>query len=100
MLMTVAKFMARPETKRELLKAIRTLVQHSRAEAGCLEYGCYEDILGENILFITGRWIEHHALEQHYEGVYFREFIARCAELAADILPSVSLYEVIEIDRL
>lgn len=44
MLVTVAKFEARPEVRPQLLELARALVEHSRAEKGCLEYGCYQDI--------------------------------------------------------
>ncbi len=43
MLMTLAKFQARSGAVSSLLDLARTLVEHSRTETGCLEYGCYQD---------------------------------------------------------
>ena len=101
MLMTIAKFEALPETRTELLGLARALVEHSRTEAGCLEYGCYQDITGADRLLIVGYWADRQALEQHYESAYFKELVGgRFASLVIDTLPSVSLYDVVEIDRL
>lgn len=100
MLMTVAKFEARPKSRLELLKLARALAEHSRAEAGCLEYGCYQDIMGGNTLLIVGYWVDRQALEQHYESAHFRELVGLFANLVVEAPPSVSLYDVVEIDRL
>ena len=100
MLMTVAKFEARPEVRPQLMELARALVEHSRAEKGCLEYGCYQDITAGDTLLLVGRWTDPEALEQHCESARFREIASRFADLVVEAWPSVSLYEVVEIDRL
>ncbi|MBZ4192799.1 MAG: antibiotic biosynthesis monooxygenase, partial [Candidatus Contendobacter sp.] len=100
-LMTIAKFEALPETRTELLELVRVLAEHSRTDAGCLEYGCYQDITGADRLLIVGYWTDRQALEQHYESACFQELVGgRFATLVIDAVPSVSLYDVVEIDRL
>lgn len=99
MLMTIAKFEAHPETQTALLELARVLVERSRTEAGCLEYGCYQDITGANRLLIVGYWVDQQVLEQHYESDYFKELVGQFANLVVDVPPSVSLYDVVEIDR-
>ena len=100
MLMTIAKFVARAETRAELRGLAQELAERSRAEAGCLEYGCYQDITGDDTLLIVGYWADRQALEQHYESAYFQELVSRFTTLVVDAPPSVSLYDVVEIDRL
>ena len=101
MLMTIAKFEAVSEARTALLDLARVLVAHSRTEAGCLDYGCYQDITGADRLLIVGYWADRQALEQHYESAYFKELVSRFTTLVEeDALPSVSLYDVVEIDRL
>ena len=101
MLMTIAKFVAVPETQAALLDLTRVLVAHSRTEAGCLDYGCYQDITGTDRLLIVGYWADRQALEQHYESSHFKELLVRFTSLVVeDVPPSVSLYDVVEIDRL
>lgn len=100
MLMTLARFEARPGSWRELLELAQTLVEKSRAEEGCLDFGGYRDIMGSDALLVVGRWVDQRALERHYESAHFRETVSRFAELLVEALPSVSLYEVVEMDRL
>ena len=101
MLVTIAKFEALPEARAALTKLMRELVEHSRNEAGCLEYGCYQDITGADRILIIGYWRDREVLEQHYESAYFKELVGgKLPHLVVDALPSVSLYDVVEIDRL
>ena len=101
MLMTIAKFEAVPEARIALLDQARLLVAHSRTETGCLDYGCYQDITGADRLLIVGYWADRQALEQHYESVHFKELVSRFTSLVVeDTAPSVSLYDVIEIDHI
>jgi quinol monooxygenase YgiN len=100
MLMTVAKFQARPEARLKLLELALALVEHSRVETGCLEYGCYQDITNGDRLLLVGRWTNQEALENHYENARFRQLVSQFADLVVEAPPSVSLYEVVEMDRL
>ncbi|MCP5157912.1 MAG: antibiotic biosynthesis monooxygenase [Gammaproteobacteria bacterium] len=98
--MTIAKFQARPEARLKLLELAQALVEHSRTEAGCLEYGCYQDTANGDRLLLVGRWISQEVLESHYENARFRELVTRFADLVVEAPPSVSLYEVVEMDCL
>lgn len=100
MLMTVAKFELRPQDRQGLLDLARELVVRSRAESGCLDYGCYQDIANGDLLLTVGYWADHQALAQHYQGAHFRSLVSQFAGLVSEVLPSVSLYDVVEVDRL
>ena len=99
MLMTLAKFQARPGAVTPLLELARELVAISRLHEGCLEYGCYQDIADANALLLIGRWTGQDVLEGHYENTEFRDVVRRFAEWVAEAPPSVSLYDVIEMDH-
>lgn len=100
MLMTLAKFEARPGAMPELLELAQSLVECSRTDPGCLDYACYRDITGSDTLLIVGRWTDQQALERHYETARFQQIIGRFAELLVEAPPSVSLYQVVEMDSL
>lgn len=100
MLMTIAKFEARPEFRMKLLELALALVEHSRSENGCLEYGCYQDITNADRLLMVGRWTNQEVLENHYESEQFRQLVTQFADWVVEAPPSVSLYEVVEMDRL
>ena len=60
----------------------------------------HHDITAGDTLLLVGRWTDPEALERHYESACFREITGRFADLVVEAWPSVSLYEVVEIDRL
>lgn len=99
MLITMARFQARPGEIEKLLGLAQTLVTNSRAEEGCLEYGCYQDVMDSNTLLLFGSWDGQQALEAHYESAHFRDSIQNFGEWVVEAPPSVSLYDVIETDR-
>ena len=98
MLMTFAKFEARPGFMPELLELAQSLAECSRTDPGCLDYACYRDIMGGDTLLIVGRWTDQQALERHYETARFQQTIGRFADLLVEAPPSVSLYRVVEMD--
>ncbi len=100
MLMTVARFESRPQARQELLDLARELTVRSRAESGCLDYGCYQDIANGDLLLIVGYWADQEALERHYQSAHFRELVSQFVGLVLEALPVVSLYDVVEVDRL
>lgn len=99
MLMTFAKFQARAGAVSSLLALAQALVEHSRTELGCLEYGCYQDIMDSDTLLLVGRWTGQEALERHYESARFRELVRQFGDWVVET-PSVSLYDVVEMERL
>jgi len=100
MLMTLAKFQACPGAVSSLLDLARSLAEYSRAEAGCLEYGCYQDIMDSNTLLLVGRWTGQEALETHYESAHFHDLVHQFGKWVVEAPPSVSLYDVMEMDHL
>lgn len=100
MLMTLAKFEARPGSMPELLHMAQSLVDCARAERGCLEYACYRDIMEGTTLLVVGRWTDQQALERHYETPRFKEILSGFADLLVEAPPSVYLYQVVEMDSL
>lgn len=46
--------------------AARNMVDASRSEAGCIEYGYAFDLFDETLLRITEYWVDREALEKHF----------------------------------
>lgn len=55
--------------------------------------------MGADRLLIVSYWTDRQALEQHYESGCFKELVGQFTTLVIDAPPSVSLYDVVEIDR-
>lgn len=92
------KIPARPESRVKLLTL--ALVEHSHSENGCLEYVCYQDVTNADRLLVVGCWTNQAVLENHCENERFRQLVTQFADLVVEAPPSVSLYEVVEMDRL
>ncbi|MGE8448766.1 MAG: putative quinol monooxygenase [Comamonas sp.] len=67
------------------LPAMRAMVEASRAEAGCLEYGYAQDVLEPGLIHVKELWSDQAALDafcvQPYPG------LARCMACAGDRRP-------------
>jgi len=46
--------------------AMRAMVQASRAEPGCLEYGYAEDVLEPGLIHVKELWRDQAALDAHF----------------------------------
>ena len=54
-----------PAEREAIHAALRILIPATRAEAGCEEYGCYEDSLQPGRYVFVERWRDKAALDRH-----------------------------------
>jgi quinol monooxygenase YgiN len=47
-----------------------SMIEASRAEAGCLEYSYAEDVLDRGLIHIKERWIDREALDEHFNSAH------------------------------
>ncbi|MEQ6436927.1 putative quinol monooxygenase [Comamonas sp. w2-DMI] len=50
--------------------AMRAMVQASRAEPGCLEYGYAEDVLVPGLIHVKELWQDQAALDAHFASAH------------------------------
>ena len=50
--------------------AMRAMVQASRAEPGCLEYGYAEDVLVRGLIHVKELWQDQAALDAHFASAH------------------------------
>jgi quinol monooxygenase YgiN len=73
----IAKLRLVPETARSMLQEVEQLAQHSRGEAGCLEYSILRSVEDECLLVLLERWLDHSALSDHRESAFISEYRER-----------------------
>ncbi|WP_267435712.1 putative quinol monooxygenase [Sphingomonas sp. GM_Shp_1] len=61
--------------------AMRRMVEASRAEAGCLDYGYAEDVLDPGLIHVTERWVDQAALDRHFASSHIAQWRAAWPEL-------------------
>jgi quinol monooxygenase YgiN len=73
----IAKLRLVPETATSMLHEVEQLAQHSRAEAGCLEYSILRSVEDEYLLVLVERWLDHAALSAHRGSAFISEYRER-----------------------
>jgi quinol monooxygenase YgiN len=72
----VALLYARPGKEAELGRRLLGLVEHSRAEAGCINYDVHQSDDDPTVFVMYENWTERAALDLHFTMPYMREIVA------------------------
>ena len=67
----------------------------SRKEAGCLNYGYYEDAMSPGTFLFYEEWKDQAAVDFHFSQDYCLEFMAAAGELSATP-PKVNIHQIAE----
>lgn len=55
---------------------MQRMVEASRAEAGCVEYGYAEDLFDAGLIHVKERWTDQAALDRHFASSHIAEWRA------------------------
>lgn len=78
--------------------AMRAMVQASRAEPGCLEYGYAEDVLVPGLIHVKELWRDQAALDAHFASSHIAAWRAAWPALGIGER-DLRVYEVAEARR-
>ena len=83
-----------PEGRLQTARPIMaSMVDASRAEAGCLEYSYAEDVLEPGLIHVIERWIDRAALNEHFKSVHLATWRANWPSLGIGDR-NLRLYEI------
>ena len=71
----VATVTAKPEFKDDVLKAIKTVVDATRKESGCIFYDVFEDVNNPMKFVFIETWKSQAAIDSHNKSVHFNAFV-------------------------
>ena len=77
---------------------MQRMVEASRAENGCVEYGYAEDVLVPGLIHVKELWTDQAALDRHFETAHIAEWRAAWPSLGIGER-DLRLYEVGESRR-
>ncbi len=80
----MARLKVKGEKVEEAKQAALSLVEVSRAEAGCLNYDVHQAIDDETVFVWHETWANKLALDEHFAMPYFTDFFAKVQEIAAE----------------
>ena len=56
MVLTTIRFVVPPDKRDTFLRVLRSLLEPTRVERGCLDFGLYQDIQDENTFILIEKW--------------------------------------------
>lgn len=95
MIQAVMRIMVLPESRADALELINSIIERIRVSPGCISYGVYQDLLGENSLMILEQWQSKAALDRFICSDEYRSILAMI-ELANQS-PEISFYALSKI---
>jgi quinol monooxygenase YgiN len=98
MIQTVLKIFVSPETRVEAIEIIDSIIERIRVSSGCISYGAYHDVWGENSIMIIEEWQSRADLDRFICSDEYR-YILALIELS-NKSPEIHFYEFSKIGGL
>lgn len=76
MLLIVGTIRLPPEHLDAARPVMRRMIEASRAEPGCLDYGYAEDVLDPGLIHVHELWRDQAALDAHFAAAHLAEWRA------------------------
>ncbi len=83
MISIVAKFTVNAGEEEKFLALSEELIEASRAEAGCVEYGLHKDVNKESTYCMLEKWKDQAAIDTHNNSKHFTTIVPQLANMAA-----------------
>ncbi len=68
-------FTAKEDCLKELIDALTSLIEPTKAEAGCLQYDLVQDTKDPNFLIMVEKFSSKQALDEHVAQPYISHFV-------------------------
>jgi quinol monooxygenase YgiN len=73
----------KPEHREEARQLVLQMAKATQAEAGCLIYQFYADLVDPNTFFIFEEWESDEALNRHFQTEHMKNFQQQAPKLLA-----------------
>ena len=77
MIMVQSTFFLVDETKNDALELMKTMVDNSRQEEGCVSYEYFAGITEQNQVVLLQEWTDAESLQGHYQSAHMEEFLSK-----------------------
>jgi quinol monooxygenase YgiN len=79
---TIARLKAKPGAEARLEELLKSLIEPTRAESGCIDYTMHRDLEEPGAYYFYDNWRSQEDLDAHFETPH----IKRVLEIAPDVL--------------
>ena len=76
MLLIIGTVRLPPDNLDAARPVMRRMVEASRAEPGCLDYGYAEDVLDPGLIHVKELWTDQAVLDRHFASLHIAEWRA------------------------
>lgn len=77
----VAFIFAKPECKDELANRLKSLIDLSRSEPGCINYDLHQSADDPTVFVMYENWYDRSDLDQHFKMPYMQEVMKALPDL-------------------
>ncbi len=93
MLILIAKFKTKTESKDDMLGLAKEMLEPSNNEVGCISYEFFQNSFDKNYFVFVEKWETRKALDFHFETPHFKNFDSKVDAYLSE-KPSVISYEI------
>ena len=88
---TIARLKAKPGAEERLEEVLKSLIEPTRAESGCIDYTMHRDLEEPGVYYFYDNWRSQEDLDAHFEMPYMKRIIEMAPDLLAEPLKLIRL---------
>jgi quinol monooxygenase YgiN len=88
---TIARLKAKPGAESQLEDVLKSLIEPTRAESGCIDYTMHRDVEEPGVYYFYDNWRSQEDLDAHFEMPHMKRIIEMAPELLAEPLKIIRL---------
>jgi len=81
MLILIAQFRTKPESRNQMIELSRGMIDPSNSEEGCISYEFLQNPYDPDSFTFLEKWRSQKDLDLHFEKPYFKDFSEKFPEL-------------------
>jgi quinol monooxygenase YgiN len=91
--LVIARFLAKPDRREELMVLLGEVQEASRRDDGCINYGYYWEVVDPVRMVAVEEWRDREALDAHLRKPHVARLIEGLPELGQEP-PEVTVHEI------
>jgi quinol monooxygenase YgiN len=93
MVLVIARFLAKPDRRDELMVLLGEVQEASRRDDGCINYGYYAEVVDPVRMVAVEEWRDQEALDAHLRKPHVALLVKGLPELGQEP-PEVTVHEI------
>jgi quinol monooxygenase YgiN len=93
MVLVIARFLARPDRREELMALLGEVQEASRRDEGCINYGYYAEVIDPLHMIAVEEWRDQDALTAHLRTPHVARLVQGLPELGQE-RPEITVHEI------